>query len=185
MNVSKSQLQYWDLHSQFLQVKADSVNNFLANEYQNLQRHINDRANDILKQAKALEEINRNRILSSIVEGATAEIDKQLAGPNKDQIQRQIFESALQGLSKGYMDYNNDPILPLVSSYVKANLEKYSNLTTEEQTKLIALSESQLQSLRESDRRARQEFLEHEPKGIDSGLKAHEQVKKLLNNWGK
>jgi len=95
MNLSKSQLAYWDLHSQFMDVKADSVNNFLANEYQNLQRHINDRAHEVLKQAKAMEEINRNRILSNIVEGATAEIDKQLEGPNKDEIQRKMFESAL------------------------------------------------------------------------------------------
>jgi hypothetical protein len=185
MNLSKSQLAYWDLHSQFLEIKADSVNNFLANEYQNLQRHINDRAHDILKNAKAMEEINRNRILGSIVEGATAEIDTQLSGPNKDEIHRQMFESALIGLSKGYMDYSNDPILPLVSDYVKRNMEKYSNLSTEEQTKLIALSETQLQSLRDADRRARQEFLEHEPKGVDSSLKAHEQVKKILGNWGK
>ena len=33
--------------------------------------------------------------------------------------------------------------------------------------------------------RAKQDYLEGEPKGLDSALKAHEQVKKVLAGWGK
>jgi len=183
--MTKSQLEFWDLHREFLDVKAQSINTFMSNEYSNLQRHINDRALDILKQAKSYEELNRNRILSNIVEEAVKEIDRQLAGPNQADIQRQMFESALEGLSKGAMEYAHDPILPLIQGYVKQNLEKYSNLSTEEQTKLVALSESQFQAIKESDRRARQEYLETEPKNLDSSLKSHEQVKRVLSGWGK
>lgn len=184
ISITKSQLEFWEIHREFLNVKSESINNFMANEYQNLQKHINDRALNILTQAKAFEETNKNRILSGIVEGALKEIDTQLK-TNNDEIQRKIFESALEGLSKGYMDYSNDPILPLVQTYVKDNLKKYSNLTADEQSKLISLSESQLQSLRDSDRRAKQEYLETEPKGLDSALKSHESVKKIFSNWGK
>lgn len=182
---TRSQLQYWELHRDFINVKSESVTNFMANEYTNLQKHIHDRAQNILVQAKAFENMNKNRIMSGIIEGATAEIDKQLAGSNSTQIKRAIFESALEGLSKGYMDYNNDPILPLVKSYVKDEVARYTNLSPEEQSKLISLSEAQIQALKDSDKRARKEFLETEPKGLDSSLKAHESVKKTLSTWGK
>jgi len=184
ISITKSQLEFWEIHREFLNVKSESINNFMANEYQNLQKHINDRALNILQQAKAFEETNKNRILSGIVEGALKEIDTQLK-TNNDEIQKKMFESALEGLSKGYMDYSNDPILPLVQKYVRENLQKYSNLSPEEQSKLICLSESQLQALRDSDRRAKQEYLETEPKGLDSALKAHESVKKIFSTWGK
>jgi hypothetical protein len=184
ISITKSQLAFWEIHREFLNVKSESINNFMANEYQNLQRHINDRALNILQQAKGFEEMNKNRILSGIVEGALKEIDNQLKN-NSEDIQKRMFESALEGLSKGQMNYNNDPILPLVQSYVKENLKKYSNLSPEEQSKLISLSESQLQSLRDADKRAKAEYLETEPKGLDNALKAHEQVKKMFANWGK
>jgi hypothetical protein len=183
--LTKSQLQYWELHSEFLNVKAESVNNFMANEYTNLQKHINERAQNILTQAKSFEDLNRNRIITGIVEGANAEIDRQLNGPNSKEIKDAIFNSALEGLSKGYMDYNNDPILPLIRNYVRSEMERYQSLSPEEQSKLISLSETQIQALRDSDQKARRDFLETEPKGLESSLKAHEQVKKILGAWGK
>lgn len=56
----------------------------MANEYQNLQKHINDRALNILQQAKAFEDNNKNRILSGIVEGALKEIDTVSLGINSN-----------------------------------------------------------------------------------------------------
>jgi len=183
--LTKSQLQYWDLHSEFLTVKAESVNNFMANEYTNLQKHINERAQNLLSQAKSFEEMNRNKIITGIVEGANAELDRQLSGPNASEIKKAMFDSALEGLSKGYMDYNNDPILPLIQNYVKSEMQRYSSLSAEEQSRLISLSEAQIQALKDADQKARRDFLETEPKGLDSSLKAHEQVKKVLAAWGK
>jgi hypothetical protein len=132
-----------------------------------------------------MEEMNRNKILHGIVEGANAELDRALAGPEATDIKRAMFNSALEGLTKGYMEYNNDPVLPLIQSYVKREMDRYTNLSEEEQSKLISLSESQIQSLRDSDRKAKQDYLEGEPKGLDNALKAHEQVKKVLGAWGK
>jgi len=157
----------------------------MANEYTNLQKHISDRAQNVLTQAKSFEEMNRNKILHGIVEGANAELDRALAGPNADEIKRAMFNSALQGLSKGYMDYSNDPVLPMIQDYVRREMDRYSNLSVEEQSKLISLSENQMQALRDSDRKAKHDYLEGEPKGLESSLKAHEHVKKLLSTWGK
>jgi len=138
-----------------------------------------------LAQAKSFEEMNRNKILSGIVEGANAELDRALAGPQSEEIKRAMFNSALEGLSKGYMEYNNDPVLPLIQNYVRREMDRYTSLSEEEQSKLISLSEAQIQSLRDSDRKAKQDYLEGEPKGLDSSLKAHEHVKKVLASWGK
>jgi len=36
IRITKTQLDYWDVHSSYSSIKADSVNNFLASEYLNL-----------------------------------------------------------------------------------------------------------------------------------------------------
>lgn len=33
IRISKSQLEYWNIHNNFKEIKAESINNFLANEY--------------------------------------------------------------------------------------------------------------------------------------------------------
>lgn len=185
LRISKTQLEYWQLHKEFQDIKAESINNFLANEYINLQRHITDRAVNILKQAQAYEEINKNRYVQGMIDEASAEVDKAVNGPNKEAIQKSMLESAIKGLAKGYMDYEGDPILPLVQGAIKRNVEKFSKLNDVEQKRLLALTESQLQSLKDSDKRVREEYVHSEPKGLDASLKANEIVKKLLTNWGK
>jgi len=116
IRVAKTQLDYWDIHSSYKEVKANSINNFLANEYLNLQKHLNDRALNILRQTKTYEDGNTNRLMSEIVSDAISQIDKNMNGPGRQDIENKIFESSLDGLSKGFMDYANDPLLPLVLS---------------------------------------------------------------------
>jgi len=36
IRITKGQLDYWDIHSSYREVKAESINNFLAVEYLNL-----------------------------------------------------------------------------------------------------------------------------------------------------
>lgn len=184
IRISKDQLEFWQIHKDFLDVKAESIMTFMSNEHANLQKHISERAQLLLKQAHAYEEVNRTRVLQRIVEDASKEIDLALEGPQREQINRQMFDSALIGLSKGVMEYENDPILPIVQSYIRTNTEKYSNLTEDEQRKLVSLSESQIQSLRDLDKKIKRDFLETEPKSLDNSLKAHEQAKKILASWG-
>jgi len=49
INKAKSQLEYWNIHKSFPEIKAESVNNFLANQYLDLQHHLATRAVNILK----------------------------------------------------------------------------------------------------------------------------------------
>lgn len=122
MRIAKGQLDYWDLHSSYRDVKTNSINNFLANEYINLQRHLADRTLNILRQSKAYEDGNTNKLMGEIVSGAIAEIDRSMNGPKRAEIEQQIFNTALDGLSKGFCDYANDPLLPLVVQTLQQNV---------------------------------------------------------------
>lgn len=76
---------------------------------------------------------------------------QELSGANIVKIKKEIFESALEGLdkkliliililfffklkglSKGYMDYAIDPILPIVNESIKNNVAKVTTLSPKE-----------------------------------------------------
>ena len=76
-----------------------------------------------------------------------------MKGPKAKEIQDKMFESALEGISKGVMEYNNDPILPLVLVVVKEKVSKIQNLSKEEQIKMVSLTDSQLASIRAADQK--------------------------------
>jgi len=91
---------------------------------------------------------------------------------------------ALRGLEQNKMDYSSDPILPYIIQSINKNVEEFSKLTKEQQNKLISLTPEQIQSIRNTDVRMRDEFLSAEPK-IDGALKNHPTVVKILASWGK
>jgi len=52
-------------------------------------------------------------VLQKIIDDAISQLDKGLEGASSD-VQSKMLDSAIDGLSKGYMEYANDPLLPLV-----------------------------------------------------------------------
>ena len=78
---------------------------------------------------------------------------------NKEQIEAAMFDLALEGIANRRMDYSNDPILPHVAKTINGIVEKFSNISPEEQDKLVALTEEQLSALRTADARARDEYI--------------------------
>ena len=94
-----------------------------------------------------------------------------------------MFDLALEGIAKGRMDYANDPILPHVVATINKTVEKFNNISKEEQDKMVALSEEQLAAIRSADARARDEYLQTEPK-IDGSLRNNPTVAKVLASWG-
>jgi hypothetical protein len=103
---------------------------------------------------------------------------------NKQKIEADIFELALEGIANGKMDYAKDPILPFVIQTINKTVEKFSKISPEEQEKLVALTEDQLTSLRNLDSRALDEYISTEPK-IDGSLRNNPTVTKILGGWGK
>ena len=68
------------------------------------------------------------------------------------------------------MDYSKDPILPFVIATIQKTVEKFNTISVEEQNNLVKLSSEQLESIRNSDVRLRDEYLQNEPK-VDGTLK--------------
>ena len=48
----------------------------MANEYANLQKHLHDRALNLLRNAEQYEKLNKNKILQEIMNNATTELDR-------------------------------------------------------------------------------------------------------------
>lgn len=127
--------------------------------------------------------MNSNKFLNSIVDDAIAEVDKALVGADKEMIQEQMMAVAIEGLSKGFCDYKNDPIMPMVRQVINKRVAQVQAMSQEEQSALVCLKENQLKSLQENDQRAKEEYLRTQPL-IDNSLKTNETVKKLLAQWG-
>jgi len=66
-----------------------------------------------------------------------------------------MFESALIGIKRKQMTYENDPILPLVQQTIKESVSKVTSLSAEEQNKLVNLTADQLATLKAADARYR------------------------------
>lgn len=103
---------------------------------------------------------------------------------NKQKIEADIFELALEGIAQGRMDYQKDPILPYIIETINKTVAKFGTLSKEEQEKLVALTAEQLATVRNADVRARDEYILTEPK-IDGSLRNNPTVAKILQTWGK
>lgn len=102
---------------------------------------------------------------------------------NKEQIDAAMFDLALEGIANGRMDYSKDPILPHILETINRTVAKFNSISKEQQDKMVALSEDQLQSIRNADNRTLDEFVKTEPK-IDGSLRNNPTVSKVLSNWG-
>lgn len=183
INVAKEQIEYFSVHDDYHSVKAESINRFLAIEQINLKNHIQSRALRLLQTAEQMETANQRYLINNIVSDALKEVDRTLTD-NIDQIQDAMFESALIGIKKQKMTYENDPLLPLIRKRIQDKIGKLTNMSEEEKQRLVSLSEDQIESLRVLDRQIRDEYIKKVPK-LDNSIKAYPNVKKALETWGR
>ena len=85
----------------------------MINEQVALKNHIHERAESILKQAEVIEQMNQDKIINSVMTETLRSIDQAYEN-NKQKIEDDMFQLALQGIANGKMDFANDPILPYV-----------------------------------------------------------------------
>ena len=183
LDFAKEQIEYFDIHEEYNKIKADSINRFLANEEVNLKNHIHERTVAILEGAKKVEDINKRNIINEIVKSAVEEFERIVKNVNDKDIQSSFFDLALTGIEKGVMTYENDYLLNHMKKFIKEKIEKINGLSSEEQKKLVALTEVQLNNLKLADEKSRDDYLSKEPM-FDPSLKSDEKVKKLLKEWG-
>lgn len=85
----------------------------MINEQVALKNHIHERAEAILKQAEEIERTNQNKIISDVMGQTLKSVDIAYQ-QHKTQIEDAFFEIALDGIAKGSMSFEKDPILPYV-----------------------------------------------------------------------
>lgn len=127
--------------------------------------------------------MNQSKIINDVMKETLNSVDNAYA-EHKEQIEKEMFQLALEGIAKGKMDYSKDPILPYIVKTIQKTVDKFSAISPEEQKKLVTLTSEQIESIRAADARSRDEFLQNEPK-IDGSLKTHENISKILGKWGK
>ena len=85
----------------------------MINEQVALKNHIHERAEAILKQAEDIERHNQNKIISDVIGQTLKSVDIAYTN-NKAFIEEAFFDIALEGIAKGRMSFEKDPILPFV-----------------------------------------------------------------------
>ena len=175
---SKQQIEYVRINNEYEFVKKRALVNFLTNSRANVEGHIHDRAQTMLNAIERYEQANLKSIVSSISTDSFAEISKQLADPTtRAAIQDQFFQSALAGLRKGVMEYENDPLLPILQNEISKRTDSYKNLSAEEEQKLLMLNDTQKRAILDADKAAKATYLASTPQISNAGIKNSDKFK--------
>ena len=59
----------------------------------------------------------------------------------RQDIEDKFFQSALAGIRAGVMKYENDPLLPIIEDEIKVRSENFKGLSSEEESKLLSLTQ--------------------------------------------
>ena len=117
---SKEQIEYVRINNEYDFVKKRALVNFLTNSRLNLETHVQGRAQNMLNSIERYEQANLKGLIGDISSQSFAKIEEKLADPTeRAMIQDQFFQSALAGLRKGIMEYENDPLLPILQKEIQ------------------------------------------------------------------
>lgn len=130
MGVAKSQIDFKTLHNDYVSVRNNTILNFLINEQIALKNHLYERAQNILKQAEAIEVNNQNKIINEVMSETLLSVDRAYT-ENKSQIEKEMFKLALEGIANGKMDYAKDPILPHILKTIEKTVQKFNSISPE------------------------------------------------------
>lgn len=140
---SKEQIEYVRINSEYDFVKKRALVNFLTNSRVALEGHFHGRAQNMLTTVERYEQSNLKNLIGKITTESFSKIEETLNDPaGRADIQDKFFQSALQGLRKGVMEYENDPLLPILQGEIAQRTQAYANLSAEEEQKLLMLNDS-------------------------------------------
>ena len=182
---SKEQIEYVRINAEYDFVKKRALVNFLTNSRQAVEDHMHGRAQTMLHSIERYENMNLRGLVGKISTESFAQIEKKLADPaSAAVIQDQFFQSALSGLRKGVMEYENDPLLPILQSEIEARTSAYKNLTPAEETNLLMLTDAQKKAVVDADKQAKIGYLAQGPAISNAGVKAHDKFRAYETSIG-
>lgn len=103
----------------------------MAHEQMNLQKHVNDRTHAVLRAAKQGEVTNERALVNKVVTRAIEFLDAKIES-DIESIRDAMFDTALAGITSGKMDYQDDPLLPMVTELIRSEVAKFTALSQEE-----------------------------------------------------
>lgn len=175
---SKEQIEYVRINNEYDFVKKRALVNFMTNSRLNVEDHFHGRAQNMLTAIERYEQANLKNLIGEISKQSFEKIESSLADPtSRAAIQDQFFQSALAGLRKGVMEYENDPLLPILQQEIEARTAAYANLSAAEETKLLMLNDAQKKAIVEQDKSAKQQYLAATPKITNAAIKVHDKFK--------
>ena len=180
---SKEQMEYVRINSEYDFVKKRALVNFMTGSRKALEGHFHDRASNMLQSIERYEQANLKGLIADVSKQSFAKIEEKLADPTqRAQIEDDFFQSALSGLRKGVMEYENDPLLPILQDEIKARTASYQNLSAEEEQKLLMLTDAQKTAVIAQDKSAKQQYLSAAPAISNAAVKSHEKFKAYENS---
>ena len=69
------------------------------------------------------------------------------------------------------MEYENDPLLPILQSEITRRTDAYKGLSAEEETKLLMLNDAQKKAIVDQDKAAKATYLAATPNISNAGVK--------------
>ena len=150
----------------------------MTNSRVSVEHHFHNRAQNLLTSIERYEQANLKNLIGDITTDAYAQIEAKLADPSQQTaIKEQFFQSALAGLRKGVMEYENDPLLPILQDEISKRTSAYANLSAAEEQKLLMLTDAQKKAVLEQDKSAKAGYLATAPKISNAGVKNHDKYK--------
>lgn len=160
---SIAQVDYLRIHLEYLGTKAKLLEIHMENSKLRLKKHTYERAVSILKATERFEKDNLALMLKNGVDHAMEKLDKDMKGDVMKEIRKQAFQSALIGIKKGKMTYENDPLLPRLVKYIDEFRIKAEKLTEEEQAEAFGLTKDQKNVIMGVDKKLEEAFIKAVP----------------------
>ena len=82
------------------------------------------------------------------------------------------------------MEYENDPLLPILQSEIQQRTARYQSLSAAEEQKLLMLTDAQKKAVLEQDKSAKNGYLASTPSLNNAGVKAHPKFVAYENSIG-
>ena len=160
---SIAQVDYLRVHKEYIGTKAKLLEVHLENSKLALKRHTYERAIGILRATERYEKDNLSRVLREGIEQAVERLDKDLQGPALKEIRKQAFLSALIGIRKGKMTYEQDPLLPRLLGYIEEFKAKAEKMTEKQQAEALGLTKDQKDAIMSADKKVEEAFIKASP----------------------
>lgn len=140
----------------------------------------------MLNSIEMFEQNNLKKLLGEIGAGAQDKLQASLAdSATRAEIDEGMFQSALLGIRKGEMLYEQDPLLPLVESEIRTRTAAYAGLSPEEESKMLALNDDQKKIIASADKAQKTEFLRKAPKVGSAGVKLNPKFLQFVDQVSK